>query len=328
MRILSRYCLSFVLLLACQLSQAAPAIIEASGQKIMTASAVRVRIAPDTRSDEVGNLGLGTLVSLEQQTKDKQKIGDLLNYWYKVKSGELSGWVFGEFLIDFKVANQDKIWADIAQERLSKKEMLFTDWTDLYSFANQSLTQASAKTTRGWLELARLSALQGGMAQINFENEKESPYLEWLAAHQEEAYHDEISGLWLVSAEKFWNLAEQHAYTQLGDEIAWAAASAQLGGECEGDVECNLRREGMTTIAYLQRYPTGDHIAEALTGLEEVLVYLVTALKQEPDYFRVMPEMSDMMKRYIYAVSKTCGDQAVKRGPVITQLKVIESYIP
>jgi len=328
MRTLSRYCLSFLLLLACQLSLAAPAIIEASGQKIMTASAVRVRIAPDTRADEVGKLDLGTLVSLKQQTKDKQKIGSLFNYWFKVNSGELSGWVFGDFLIDFKAADQDKIWADIAQDRLSKKEMLFTDWTDLYNFADQSLAQAKNKTTIGWLELARLSALQGSFAQINFENEKESPYMDWLAAHKDKVYNDEISAMWLLSVEKLWKLADKHAYSKLGDEIAWAAASAQLGGECEGDVECNLRREGMTTIEYLQRYPTGDHIAEALTGLEEVLVYLVAELKREPDYFRVMPEMLDRIKRYIYTVEKTCGDQAVKRGSVITQLKVIESYIP
>lgn len=328
MRTLSRYCLSFLLLLACQLSLAAPVIIEASGQKIMTASAVRVRIAPDTRADEVGKLDLGTLVAVEQQTKDKQQIGSLFNYWFKVTAGELSGWVFGDFLIDFKAADQDKIWAGIAQDRLGKKEMLFTDWTDLYRFAEQALTQAKSETTIGWLELARLSALQGSFAQINFQNEKESPYMEWLAAHKGKVYNDEISAMWLLPAEKLWTLADKHAYSKLGDDIAWAAASAQLGGECEGDVECNLRREGMTTIEYLQRYPTGDHVAEALAGLEEVLIYLVSALKQEPDYFRVMPEMLDRVKRYIYTVEKTCGDQALRRGSVITQLKVIESYIP
>ncbi len=300
-----------------------PDVIRMDGQKITTASAVRLRSAPDVSAAEVGRLTLGTVVVASQRTKTKQQIGPLLNYWYYVQASNQKGWVLGHFLRDYAVANEAVILSDIARTRMDKPDLSFPDRTDLYAFIEKSIPKVKDTNMKGMLELGRALVLQKSLDEINYENQERQPYAAWLAQHKGKVFHDEISGQWMVPVDTYWKLADRYARTRVGDDIAWSGANAMLGGECEGDIACGLRREDISNAEYLRRYPQGLHVTAALAGLRESLNYVQTALQQEPTYFRTAPDAGESIQRLLKAVEgANVRDQ--NRQQVIVQLKAIQ----
>jgi hypothetical protein len=76
-----------------------------SGQNVMSQPAcindsrVRIRVQPNLQSDTWGFLNKGEKVTVIDKSKDKQKIGDMENFWYKVDvSYYPDGWVYGEYI--------------------------------------------------------------------------------------------------------------------------------------------------------------------------------------------------------------------------------------
>ncbi len=60
---------------------------------------VPVRTEPnESVGDVIGNLGAGTEIDVTAQTVDSYSIGDQTARWFKIKSGDLEGWVFGASL--------------------------------------------------------------------------------------------------------------------------------------------------------------------------------------------------------------------------------------
>lgn len=76
-----------------------------SGQNVMSQPAnindnrVRIRVQPNLQSDTWGFLNKGEKVTVIDKSKEKQKIGDMENFWYKVDAqGYPDGWVYGEYI--------------------------------------------------------------------------------------------------------------------------------------------------------------------------------------------------------------------------------------
>jgi len=76
-----------------------------SGENSMSKAAsinddrVRIRVQPSLDCDTWGFLNKGEKVTVIDTSKDKQKIGNMENYWYKVDAqGYPDGWVYGEYI--------------------------------------------------------------------------------------------------------------------------------------------------------------------------------------------------------------------------------------
>lgn len=299
----------------------------ASGQMLVTASAVRLREGADTKAPLVTQLALGTVVDAVKRTAEKQTIGQRTDYWYQVKTPEHKGWVFGALLQEFSVAQQDKQWFELAKARLAMDTLSFADRVDLYQFIERVLPQVKSPAYEGGLALGKVLALQKAFDKVNFQNQSTEPYAAFVQVHKDKAFLDEIQGAWLVPVQRYWALADQYANTKAGDEIAWYAAEANLGGECEGDISCGLGRESLTYGEYLKRFPQGKRVSEALAGLNETFDYILNeALKYEPDYFKIAGDSGEVIEA-LRAIVGATSPKAAGRDKALASLdKIYKDY--
>ena len=73
-----------------------------------------MRDLPKKDGKIVGDFALGNKLSILELSKEKDKVGDVEAHWYKVKSGNKEGWVFGGFVSEKQVANTEETAAKLA----------------------------------------------------------------------------------------------------------------------------------------------------------------------------------------------------------------------
>lgn len=240
-------------------------------QRITTASAVRMREAPEVSAAEVTRLKLGTVVSADARSAEQLELGGKKDYWYRVSLPDgRQGWVFGALLADYDPARRDETVTRIVEERLKVEEIGPADSLDLYNFAEGALAAARG-AAKGELERARLHALDRAVRAMGTDDKGRLTNPEFQKAHERELYYHELAGGWAVKPEAFWELEAKHRGTALGDRIAWDAAQALYPGECESDEVCQFLRLQDTQGRYLGLYPTGAHAAEAFRNIREAL---------------------------------------------------------
>lgn len=65
---------------------------------------ISLRESPDTSSERIDLLSFPSEVYLIEKSESKEKIGDYEEYWYKVRSGDSTGWCYGAF-----IASEDEL---------------------------------------------------------------------------------------------------------------------------------------------------------------------------------------------------------------------------
>ncbi|HYP54451.1 MAG TPA: hypothetical protein VEQ42_12960, partial [Pyrinomonadaceae bacterium] len=139
------------------------------------------------------------------------------------------------------------------------------------NFVSAALAETARPSDRGELELARLHALDRAVRPIPDGAHARPPYADFHKAHEREIYHHELAGVWAVRPEVFWELERKYRGSAAGERIAWDAAHALRGGECEGDEVCQFLSLQETEGKYLSLYPRGAHAREALENLAQAL---------------------------------------------------------
>ncbi len=319
------------------LSRAAVAempLLAMDGQKIVTASAVRYRAQPALDAAIIGQVSLGAVLRATRRTQEKLLTGAVENYWYRVSVGDQQGWIAGQFLRDFKAEQKEKIWFSIIRERMDEPTLSFADRVALYRFADTLVSQTAGDPEvegqmaldkmGGAFALGRLLALQKAFDKVNGDNAQREPYQAWVKEHEtaKRVYYDEISGQWLVPAAAYWQLADQHKAGKGDDEISWYAANAQLGGECEGDIECELNREKITYGEYLRRHPYGRYAGKALTRMSASFAYIQQTLAREPGYFRTSSAAGEVIDALFETVASV-NPKLTERAVAFKQIKAI-----
>ena len=255
--------------------------------KIIAGTGVRVRANPKATAAEVGKLPLGTVLVTQQRSPTQDTIGAKKDYWYSVNT-PVKGWVFGGLLQDYDAKNSDKIAVQLIRSKLGKVDRLadsgilnFNDALEVSQFAQQAASKAKAVDLAGDLQLAYLQAVQQGLSAIPINQEKKSPYAPWIKSLGSQVFYHELAGGYYVDSRTFWKLADRYKQAQIGDVIAWQAAHASLGGECEGFVECISYRLQITQGEYLKRYPKGQYVTLALQEINEDLVFMLKEAPQQ-----------------------------------------------
>lgn len=161
----------------------------------------------------------------------------------------------------------------------------FDELAKLVDGIKVAVASSTDPESKGELELAYLRALQTALVALPAEPEKRDaePYASWLKAQGELVFQDEISGSWLVPANEYWKLADTYKDAAVGDAIAFHAANAPLGGECEGMISCgsmaSLRAEG----EYLKRFPKGKFVEPALDLVNQTLASMLADWDNQPE---------------------------------------------
>lgn len=280
-------------LLSAGACNAADTYVAENAHKITVGTGVRVRATPSTTAAEVGKLTLGTDFATSQRTAAKVTIGNQSAYWHRVDA-PLKGWVFGGFLRGFDPAQADNARLTLIRDKIGAADKLydgydtqsplsFADAVETSQFARTAAAASKSAEARGELELAYWRAVQLSLFPITSANSTKPPYAAWLKQLGDNAFHSEPSDSYLVNPQNFWKLADRHAKDAIGDAIAWQAANAFIGGECEGFISCVSRRSLIMEGEYLKRFPHGKHVEEALKATNETLVFIKQEWKNQPD---------------------------------------------
>lgn len=274
----------------CLTIQATPSYAETNtayqAPKITAGTGVRVRAQPKTAATELGKLSFGTVLVTQQRSATQETIGAKKDYWYNVNT-PIKGWVFGALLQDYDAKNPDKAAVQLIRSKLGKPDKIldsgllnFNEAVEISQFAQQAATKAKSVEAAGELKLAYLQAVQQGLSAISSEQDKKPPYSTWIKSLGSQVFYHELAGGYYIDARTLWKLADQYKTAAVGDVIAWQAAHATLGGECEGFVECMSYRAQVTAGEYLKRYPKGRYVLPMLDELNEELAYMA---KEAPD---------------------------------------------
>lgn len=277
----------------CLAAQFTPSYAETStayqAPKIITGTGVRVRASPMVSAAELGKLAFGTVLVTQQRSATQSTIGAKKDYWYSVNT-PVKGWVFGGLLQDYDAKNPDKIAVQLIRSKLGKADRLldsavlsFNDALEVSQFSQQAASKAKLIELAGDLQLAYLQAVQQGLSAIPINQAQKPPYAPWIKSLGNQVFYHELAGSYYVDSRSFWSLADRYKQAQIGDVIAWQAAHATLGGECEGFIECISYRLQITQGEYLKRYPKGQYVTPVLKEINEDLAYMLKEAPQQKE---------------------------------------------
>lgn len=161
----------------------------------------------------------------------------------------------------------------------------FDELAKLVDGIKAAVAKATDPESKGELALAHLRALQMALSALPVEPEKlaAEPYASWLKAQGEQVFQDEISGSWMVPVNEYWTLADQYKDAAVGDALAFHAASALMGGECEGMMSCNSFASLGAEGEYLKRFPKGKFTGQALDLVTVTLDGMLTEWDNQPE---------------------------------------------
>lgn len=142
----------------------------------------------------------------------------------------------------------------------------FAVWRKLEAELNEAAAGADAET-RLRLEFGRYRAVAYAAATLSPDPaELDAAQRGWIASHENEVVYNEIGGNYLLIADRLWEL-HGRAKGDLADDIARAAATTWLPGECEGYIPCYVEATLLSEGRYLELHPRGRHAAELVSGI-------------------------------------------------------------
>lgn len=235
-------------------------------QAFIIASGVRVRIEPNTQAKVVASLQFGDQVQVINKTKSPMRIGSNIAYWYQIKLADNTiAWIYGSLLAPLK-DNAVASYQILLEQRL-EKDLDFSEIKEVVLFLETIDYLQDGKLTFLYLKF-----LEKAITLLNADYDRKT-YQVWASQHRL-LYHDEISNQWYLKRLILWKMAEYFIEDPMGDVLAWYAATAPRGGECEGDVVCMLSAVLDSEVAYLKYYPHGQYQSQALENITNILIYI------------------------------------------------------
>jgi hypothetical protein len=157
----------------------------------------------------------------------------------------------------------------LAESRL-QREGSFAERVDLVRFLDRAIAEVDGAGVAE-LELLRIRALQESLRDIQRYEPKVAEHRAWIAERRAELSYSEPAAQWLVESDRIWAIEARYRGQPIADDLAWAAATNGLAGECEGFLACYLTVTRMTTGRYLELHPDGRHAGEALAAIGSLL---------------------------------------------------------
>jgi hypothetical protein len=231
--------------------------------RLTSASNVRLRSSPATDATIIAGLPLGTELRETAQSPD--------GAWIQVqtKNGP-EGWVLESLTREVPEAQSLRVAEEIIAERLARQGDGFQALAELVAFIERSMSPDGPPDARARLALFRLRALDATLETIPADRGAWSQSMQsWVAAHSAEIAFSEPAGEWMVGNAFILDLHSKHRGSVAADEIAWFAVLANLPGECEGFLACEVEATDRLTGEYLRREPRGAYVSEAVRQITE-----------------------------------------------------------
>jgi hypothetical protein len=226
--------------------------------RITAASNIRLRATPSESAAVVASLPLGTdLVQLDTGGEGAT--------WTRVRTaGGHDGWLPSRLTRPLTPSRRVEVIESIVQERLARKGDTFGPRAELIDLVERAQKDVEDPEAAGRLALDWVRATTSALEAVPFMRGRQPPYQDWLAARAGSIVYNEPGGRWMIRVERLWELHDRHARTASADELAWAAVTNGLPGECEGFVPCYVRRLNLLEGEYLRRSALGKYVGDAV----------------------------------------------------------------
>jgi hypothetical protein len=196
----------------------------------------------------------------------------------------------------------------IIESRLKLEALSFKESVELFELIDR-ITPQIQEPARAEFDLFRLRALDRSLREIMAYEPKDPAHQNWIVKHEDAIAYSEPAGQWLVRPGLFWALEARHRGNPAAEPIAWEAANANLPGECEGYIPCTLAVLLMTDGRYLELYPKGAHVAEALERIDYPLREIVKPGTHYAMDRRDNAELRESIEKLSAIVDRTSGPQ-------------------
>jgi len=250
---------------------------QAAPERITAASNVRVRAEPSEEVSILATVPLGTSVSELEQTADGQ--------WLRVRLPDgAEGWMAAGLTRRVPAGERHRVVRRLIGERLAREGDAFRARVELVDLVERSAEGVTDAEDAAELAYLRLRAI-GGVLRSLFQTRLPRPDAQtaWLDARRDLVTRNEPGG-WRLRHEAILAEHDRHQSTRWAQPIAWMAVTNGLGGECEGDVACYVRRANLLEGAYLRQYPAGSYVGTALTNLIRRAGFLVSLSKDSRSF--------------------------------------------
>lgn len=267
----------------------------------VAATSVRIRSTPSTSGAIVTTLPLGTWAKILEKSTDKQTLVGKSDHWYKIEVSGKQGWIFGGLTA---LANEEDRFSaalTLIKNRLEMQDKPIEDQVQLHDFAASVKELASHSADKARLELAHLKTVENVCQRLALDGKGFDTSHSVITANKDMVFLHESAGQHFVAAQAYWQLAEKYSDIPVeADEIAWAAANQPLQGETEGDPVAVLSFFEHSIIAYMNKFPAGRFVENALKSSTEAFGHIKSAITD--DYFA--DETYASKKDFIESVKK------------------------
>ena len=316
-----------ILIFAFSCSGLAPAFAQKTAPvtRITTASGVRVRTAPQTTADEVVRLPIGTVFTELERSDKKESINGIETYWYRLKTADgKEGWIFGGFTSLVNAGGLEVTYLNIAIVRLKMENSTYADLMDLTEFTARVSPEITNQNRKAEIDLYHLLAMQKMLNAIPSGSTDQAAYNKWPKTHEKEVVYSDPCGCWMVRNDLYWDLYKKSAKLPIAEEIAWAGANALVPGECEGFLECEMAVFNITFGKYLDLFPRGKNVEEAIDHLTETLKWAIENMK---DPKGIQPGDKPTLQKEISAVRVTIAKtSSTKKQSILDDLNQLAEH--
>ncbi|KAF1083295.1 MAG: hypothetical protein GQF41_0073 [Candidatus Rifleibacterium amylolyticum] len=310
--------LVFILVLSAAMLNAAPEYV------YIAATNVRMRDAATTSGKAVATLPIGTWCKVVAESDKAETLLGKTSRWFKVITGEQQeGWVFGGLTLS--TSNDDRISTAIqiidAQIKAEKKSV--EDLMQTLDFADKTREMASHSLEKAHLETAFLRMLSRIYDVLSMEGKGSDSKHPAVKNHQNLCYYHEPAGQYFVKSDAYWELAEKYSdIVEAAEDIAWQAAKQPLPGESEGDPDMMIYFFENSYGRYVESFPEGAHVAEALDMATGILDHAAENLS----YYETAEEKSQLKTKLAWFedLAKLTPESEARKKLLASRKKVLD----
>jgi hypothetical protein len=253
------------------------AVAQQAGVRMVIATYVACRAAPDVTSPVAVQYQLGDVFLSREHTTTTSGV------WYldtsRVPGSPSPGcWIHGDLTTEWLDREQALLAA--VNRMLDRTDTVpFEDFVAMDNLLQQTRPGAHASSSvlasSPLLQLRRIQVLERATrapGTSGREVRRDPLKTAWFLANQDILRFHEPAGSWVVTAEVFWQLHDQHSTAPIAEDMAWNAAQGSVPGD-ECDAVCVLDRLNRTYARYWAAYPRGQWVSDAIAEAQRQVEY-------------------------------------------------------
>lgn len=237
-----------------------------SDLRMVIANGVACRAQPEVGAGVERRYSVGEVFNASDQAVDGE------GTWYldQSRGGNQGCWIYGPLTVALDRVDPVPALLAAADHILARKdEVPFVEYVAVDNVLTQMPARAHGRPAiedSPLLQLRRLQVIDRALAapDANRWAVADDPLkAAWMHAHADLVQPFEPAGRWLMDAEVYWRLFEEHRGSEAAEMIAWAAAQGSVpADECYASCQLDMIRR--TYGRYLVEFPRGKNAEEAV----------------------------------------------------------------